>query len=594
MIEFLRGVLDQLAVVGADLRPGLRALRRRFGGGEVAGLVSVILPTRDRAGVIARAVESVLAQTYLNWELIVVDDGSVDNTAQVMRRYRAERRVIYMRRGRQGGLAARNAGLAVARGALIAYLDSDNDWDAGFLAGMVRAFDDASVQSAYGMLARAPEAEQKDFLFEPFDREKLLAANFIDINVFVHRRALFTRFGGFDVELKRLGDWDLVLRYTVEQPALAVEGPVANYRTDAPNRNTNRELFHPAYRRIRAKWRKIPAPARPPRVLYALRQYPQLSQTTIETELRALRRLGAAVEVFAEILPSVGYPVAVTVHRDTLEAAVAAFQPDVVHVHGLNMAMKFADVVAPLGVALTVRGNEFDVSGGLVPHLLLHPSVAKLYLNPGQVAAVDFADEKISVINNAFDTGVYAPGRRKDRRMVLRAGGALPSQDLAMFLQAAVELPGYRFVLCTVPCPPVENYADELLARRAALGSPAEILVNVPQVEVARLMAEAGIYLHTVVPDAPPAQPSSIVEAMASGCYVLARNLAPLVDYVGDGGAVYADLDEAARLIRATADWGDADWAAAGRRAEERAWSFFTGDDDFAAMYRDFVALSGQ
>ena len=92
--------------------------------GEVS--VSVILPTFNRAALLARSINSVLAQTFGDFELIVVDDGSQDATETVVRDF-ADERIYYLRLPCNVGLpAARNAGLAQTRGAFVAFQDSDD------------------------------------------------------------------------------------------------------------------------------------------------------------------------------------------------------------------------------------------------------------------------------------------------------------------------------------------------------------------------------------------------------------------------------------------------------------------------------------
>jgi len=88
--------------------------------------VSVVIPTFNRATFVVRAIESALAQTYTDREIVVVDDGSTDGTDQALRRY--EGRIRYQRQKNAGVSAARNAGVAAARGEWIAFLDSDDEW----------------------------------------------------------------------------------------------------------------------------------------------------------------------------------------------------------------------------------------------------------------------------------------------------------------------------------------------------------------------------------------------------------------------------------------------------------------------------------
>lgn len=89
-------------------------------------LVSVIIPTYNRARILRHAIDSVLAQTYADREIIVVDDGSTDNTVEVLRSYGSQ--IKWLKQANQGPSKARNAGLAIASGEIITFLDSDDQW----------------------------------------------------------------------------------------------------------------------------------------------------------------------------------------------------------------------------------------------------------------------------------------------------------------------------------------------------------------------------------------------------------------------------------------------------------------------------------
>src|SRR5262249_23306047 len=94
-----------------------------------ADVVSIIMPAYNAGKYIADSIQSVLAQTYSDWELIVVDDGSADNTASIVQQFvTRDSRINYFfqENGRLG--KARNTGIKEARGALIAFLDSDDLW----------------------------------------------------------------------------------------------------------------------------------------------------------------------------------------------------------------------------------------------------------------------------------------------------------------------------------------------------------------------------------------------------------------------------------------------------------------------------------
>src|SRR5215218_7102231 len=90
--------------------------------------VSVVIPTYNRAPLLGRSIRSVLAQCYEDFEVIVVDDGSTDDTAEVVAGFR-DARVSYVRLARNTGAgAARNVGIRLARGGFLAFQDSDDEW----------------------------------------------------------------------------------------------------------------------------------------------------------------------------------------------------------------------------------------------------------------------------------------------------------------------------------------------------------------------------------------------------------------------------------------------------------------------------------
>jgi len=94
--------------------------------------VSVVIPTYNRSAFIVKAIDSVLAQTYADYELIVVDDGSTDSTDQVLQHF--GNRITYIRQNNAGVGAARNNGISAASGKWLAFLDSDDEWDSNYLA----------------------------------------------------------------------------------------------------------------------------------------------------------------------------------------------------------------------------------------------------------------------------------------------------------------------------------------------------------------------------------------------------------------------------------------------------------------------------
>ena len=175
-------------------------------------LVSVILPTRDRAALLPAAIGSVLAQTYPHWELLIVDDGSTDDTPAIIEGFQTDPRVLAFRQPGAGVAAARNLALAKAKGALIAYLDSDNAWNPDFLEIAASHLLDRNLDLVYAAI-EANDGWRRRYVGAEFDLVALGRRNYIDINVILHRRALYDMRGGCDVALRRMSDWDLILRY---------------------------------------------------------------------------------------------------------------------------------------------------------------------------------------------------------------------------------------------------------------------------------------------------------------------------------------------------------------------------------------------
>jgi len=183
--------------------------------------VSVIIPTYNRAHLVGRAIRSVLNQTYQDFEIIVVDDGSTDNTEEVVKGFNDDR-IRYIRHDEnRGGAAARNTGIKAAQGEYIAFLDSDDEWLPEKLERQVKAFEksDSRVGVIYtGSIAVSQNGEATTDYKAPKLRgsilRELLISNQIiggGSNVMV-KRELLKKLGGFDEALPSCQDWDLWLR----------------------------------------------------------------------------------------------------------------------------------------------------------------------------------------------------------------------------------------------------------------------------------------------------------------------------------------------------------------------------------------------
>jgi len=178
-------------------------------------LVSVVMPVRNRPGIVEHALASVAAQSLDSWELLVVDDGSTDDTLSTLHRWAArDPRIRVLPREHGGVCAARNHGLAEARGRYVAFLDSDNTWRPDFLRLAVAAMHGEGHRAAYAGMALSDDAKPDERRYRAFrgGRDHLMVLNHVDLNVLLVERSVLAESGGFDEGLRRWVDHDFALR----------------------------------------------------------------------------------------------------------------------------------------------------------------------------------------------------------------------------------------------------------------------------------------------------------------------------------------------------------------------------------------------
>jgi glycosyltransferase involved in cell wall biosynthesis len=206
-------------------------------------LVSIIIPCYKQAHFLEESIESVLNQSYSHFEIIVIDDGSPDNTAEVAKRYPG---VYYVYQKNQGLSAARNTGIRLSGGEYIVFLDADDRLlpDAlqhgmncctahpkcVFVSGHLRYITaDGSILIEY-----PPETIDTDHYLA------LLKRNYIEMPATVmYRREVFDEVGGFDTALKSCEDYDLYLRIARRFPVCRHDHLVAEYRRHDANMSGN-------------------------------------------------------------------------------------------------------------------------------------------------------------------------------------------------------------------------------------------------------------------------------------------------------------------------------------------------------------------
>lgn len=230
-LDRVNGALTTLALRADEAERGIRDLQAfsRVMSGTVAmehtrydgdTVVSIVMATRDRRDLLDRALQSVRQGAYPHWQLVVVDDGSTDGTAELLASL-DDPRIVVQRTEGVGAAAARNVGLDRASGDWVAFLDDDNvigQWWPKAIAEFGDRNPDAVA--VYGGQLRQYEpgvgpSEQAYMLYiDPFDRPRLSNGNYIDLGALAVRRSAPQLW--FDPELSRFIDWEMVVRIAAE------------------------------------------------------------------------------------------------------------------------------------------------------------------------------------------------------------------------------------------------------------------------------------------------------------------------------------------------------------------------------------------
>ncbi|HTF92599.1 MAG TPA: glycosyltransferase [Verrucomicrobiae bacterium] len=192
--------------------------------------VSVVIPTYNRWPMLGEAIESVLGQTYPGFELIVVDDGSTDDTVAQLGKYRSRLRLFSQ--VRKGVSAARNVGAGEARGSLLAFLDSDDLWRPTKLAFQadfmelhpeidICQTEEVWIRNAVRVNPRAIHRKPAGDIFLPS-----LDLCLVSPSAVMMRRDLFVALGGFDEALPVCEDYDLWLRIAIDHQVALIPEPL--------------------------------------------------------------------------------------------------------------------------------------------------------------------------------------------------------------------------------------------------------------------------------------------------------------------------------------------------------------------------------
>jgi glycosyltransferase involved in cell wall biosynthesis len=201
-------------------------------------VVSVIIPTFNRASLLPRAIESVLSQTFANFELLIVDDRSEDETHQTVARFTDERIRFFQHDVNGGNAAARNTGIQAARGGLITFLDSDDEFLPEFLSTMVAALEGTPASVGFGWAGRylvRSSNHGSDRFLEPDEKIPAKEDRYVSFlkrfrggtnRGLMVKRECFNEVGFFDERLRAAVDTEFVLRLVRRYEYREVDRPL--------------------------------------------------------------------------------------------------------------------------------------------------------------------------------------------------------------------------------------------------------------------------------------------------------------------------------------------------------------------------------
>ena len=210
--------------------------------------VSVIIPTYNSARYITEAVDSVLAQTFRDFEVIVIDDGSTDETELVMRQYGVP--VKYIRQENTGVSGARNTGIKESSGRYVAFVDADDVWHPQKLerqmAALNGSMDHRACYCAFTVTdpSLVPLEISRSIRTGPLLEDLLLSGNVVGTpSTVICERSLFEEAGCFDSALSQCADWELWVRLSLRTDFFYLDEPLVFYRLHGSNMSGSAPLL---------------------------------------------------------------------------------------------------------------------------------------------------------------------------------------------------------------------------------------------------------------------------------------------------------------------------------------------------------------
>lgn len=289
-------------------------------------LVSVVMPTHNRPHLLREAIASVLDQTHANFELLIVDDGSTPETAELLEEYDDPRIRCFRLEPNSGGSTARNAALARVHGRYVTYLDDDNLIGRSWLRAVIWAFEtNPALDVAYGAMVSDIDVHPEGlpfFSMLPWDRQRLVLNNFVDQGSIAHRAGLHDAI--LDETTREAADWDLMVRLTEERDAIRIPVVAVHYRTRHGGRISGEPTARAAVARLQQRF----ARRGPLRVLVLVGGAPAGEGASPAEVGRTMEDAGERVSWCHDVETDQGGVTPAGLAR--VEAAIRATHPDIV------------------------------------------------------------------------------------------------------------------------------------------------------------------------------------------------------------------------------------------------------------------------
>lgn len=225
-------------------------------------LISIVIPTYNRGGLIRDCVENLLRQTYQSFEIIVVDDGSLDNTKEVMEQMNDSRIRYYRLEQNQGACAARNKGVELSRGNYIAFQDSDDLWDEKKLEKQMDYLIEHDADVVFCSMRRVKDGKTQFVVPERFIPDsqimkELCKSSCISTQMIFGKKSCFLE-ERFDTAMPRYQDYDLMLRIAQKYKVAHLPEVLVSQQLCEDSISNNWEKFRTAVELLADKYRGIP------------------------------------------------------------------------------------------------------------------------------------------------------------------------------------------------------------------------------------------------------------------------------------------------------------------------------------------------